>query len=65
MRQIRYVVPFFIAAILIELVWTVFKGKGGRYEIRDTLTSLIIRAPLIVRVWSLSWDVQSTACGVS
>ena len=37
-------VPFFIAAILAELGWIVWRGKGGRYETRDALTSLIMGA---------------------
>lgn len=37
-------VPFFIAAILLELGWIVWKGRGGRYETRDALTSLIMGA---------------------
>jgi sterol desaturase/sphingolipid hydroxylase (fatty acid hydroxylase superfamily) len=37
-------VPFFIAAIVIELGWIVWRGRGGRYETRDALTSLILGA---------------------
>ncbi len=37
-------VPFFIAAILAELLWIVIKRRGGRYETRDALTSLIMGA---------------------
>ncbi len=37
-------VPFFIAAIVIELLWIVIKRRGGRYETRDALTSLIMGA---------------------
>ncbi len=37
-------VPFFIAAILIELVWIVIRRRGGRYETRDAVTSLIMGA---------------------
>ncbi len=37
-------VPFFITAILAELGWIVWKGKGGRYETRDAVTSLIMGA---------------------
>jgi sterol desaturase/sphingolipid hydroxylase (fatty acid hydroxylase superfamily) len=41
---VQYAVPFFIAAILVELLWIVLKGKGGRYETRDAVTSLIMGA---------------------
>jgi sterol desaturase/sphingolipid hydroxylase (fatty acid hydroxylase superfamily) len=41
-------VPFFIGAILIELGWIVWKGRGGRYETRDALTSLILGAGSVV-----------------
>ena len=41
---VQYAVPFFIAAILIELTWIVLKRRGGRYETRDALTSLIMGA---------------------
>lgn len=41
-------VPFFIAAILIELGWIAWKGRGGRYETRDALTSLILGAGSVV-----------------
>ena len=40
----HWAVPFFIAAILAELVWIMVKGRGGRYETRDALTSLIMGA---------------------
>ncbi|MDV4145048.1 MULTISPECIES: sterol desaturase family protein [Shimia] len=41
---VNYAVPFFIAAILIELLWINIKGRGGRYETRDAVTSLIMGA---------------------
>ena len=41
---VQWAVPFFIAAILAELAWIVIKGRGGRYETRDALTSLIMGA---------------------
>jgi len=41
---VQWAVPFFIIAILIELVWIMVKGRGGRYETRDALTSLIMGA---------------------
>ena len=37
-------VPFFIAAILIELLWITTRKRGGRYETRDAVTSLIMGA---------------------
>lgn len=40
----QYAVPFFILAILIELIWISVKGRGGRYETRDALTSLLMGA---------------------
>ena len=40
----QYAVPFFIAAILAEFLWIAIKGRGGRYETRDALTSLIMGA---------------------
>jgi sterol desaturase/sphingolipid hydroxylase (fatty acid hydroxylase superfamily) len=41
---VQLAVPLFIAAIAIELTWIVMKGRGGRYETRDALTSLIMGA---------------------
>ena len=41
---VNWAVPLFIAAILAELLWIVIKGRGGRYETRDALTSLIMGA---------------------
>jgi len=41
---VQLAVPLFIAAILIELAWITVKGRGGRYETRDALTSLIMGA---------------------
>lgn len=37
-------VPFFILAIMIELAWILFKRRGGRYETRDAVTSLVMGA---------------------
>ena len=37
-------VPFFVAAILIELTWIAIRHRGGRYETRDALTSLVMGA---------------------
>ena len=41
---VQWAVPFFIAAILAEFLWIAVKGKGGRYETRDAVTSLIMGA---------------------
>ncbi len=41
---VSYAVPLFIAAIALELAWIVIKGRGGRYETRDAVTSLIMGA---------------------
>ncbi|MEL6466180.1 MAG: sterol desaturase family protein [Pseudomonadota bacterium] len=41
---VQLAVPFFIAAIGIELTWIVVKGRGGQYETRDAVTSLIMGA---------------------
>lgn len=40
----QWAVPFFIAAILAEFLWIAIKGRGGRYETRDAVTSLIMGA---------------------
>ncbi|MCP5072016.1 MAG: sterol desaturase family protein [Rhodobacteraceae bacterium] len=37
-------VPLFVVAILMELAWITFKRRGGRYETRDALTSLLMGA---------------------
>jgi len=37
-------VPLFVAAILAELLWITLTRKGGRYEARDALTSLLMGA---------------------
>ena len=41
---VQLAVPFFIVAIVIELTWIVLKRRGGRYETRDAVTSLIMGA---------------------
>ncbi len=41
---VQLAVPFFIAAILIELLWIHISKRGGRYETRDAVTSLIMGA---------------------
>lgn len=39
---ISLAVPGFVLAILVELFWIKLKGRGGRYEMRDALTSLVM-----------------------
>lgn len=41
---VQWAVPFFIAAILAEFLWISMKQRGGRYETRDAVTSLIMGA---------------------
>ncbi len=41
---VNFTVPLFVVAILIELFWIKWKGRGGRYETRDALTSLLMGA---------------------
>jgi len=48
-------VPFFIAAILIEFLWIAMKKRGGRYETRDAVTSLIMGAALYAVLIPLGW----------
>jgi sterol desaturase/sphingolipid hydroxylase (fatty acid hydroxylase superfamily) len=41
---VNLAVPLFVIAILVELFWIKWKGRGGRYETRDALTSLLMGA---------------------
>ncbi len=41
---VQWTVPLFIAAILIEFAWIAIRRRGGRYETRDALTSLLMGA---------------------
>lgn len=41
---VQLAVPLFIAAILAEYLWIYWTGRGGRYETRDAVTSLIMGA---------------------
>ena len=41
---VNMAVPGFVALILLELFWIWRKGRGGRYEARDALTSLLMGA---------------------
>lgn len=41
---VQLAVPFFIVAIVAELSWILIKHRGGRYETRDALTSLVMGA---------------------
>ncbi|MBP0483259.1 sterol desaturase family protein [Sagittula salina] len=45
---VQLAVPFFIAAILAEILWIRLSGRGGRYETRDAVTSLIMGAGNVV-----------------
>ncbi|KZY46925.1 hypothetical protein A3731_30885 [Roseovarius sp. HI0049] len=44
---VNFAVPFFIAAILAELVWIMIRRRGGRYETRDALTSHLTGAGIV------------------
>ncbi|MDG1456698.1 MAG: sterol desaturase family protein [Pseudoprimorskyibacter sp.] len=41
---VQLAVPIFIVAIVLELSWIVIRQRGGRYETRDAVTSLIMGA---------------------
>lgn len=41
---VQMAVPLFVTAVLLELGWIVWRGRGGRYETRDALTSLVLGA---------------------
>ena len=41
---VQWAVPGFIALVLAEMFWIHWTGRGGRYETRDALTSLIMGA---------------------
>lgn len=41
---VQIAVPGFVVLILIEFAWVHFKKRGGRYETRDALTSLLMGA---------------------
>ncbi|MXU64939.1 sterol desaturase family protein [Oceanomicrobium pacificus] len=41
---VKLAVPLFIIAMLGEIGWIRLSGRGGRYETRDTLTSLLMGA---------------------
>ncbi len=41
---VQFAIPGFIALILAEFLWIHFKGKGGRYETRDAVASLLMGA---------------------
>lgn len=48
-------VPVFIALILAEILFIWWQGRGGRYETRDTLTSLIMGAGNVVETLLLGF----------
>ena len=63
---VQLAVPFFIAAILIELFWIRLTGRGGRYETRDAVTSLVMGAGNVasgIALGSLSPGRSSWHCG--
>lgn len=39
---VNFTLPLFMVLIVFELVWIKVKGRGGRYETRDSLTSLLM-----------------------
>jgi sterol desaturase/sphingolipid hydroxylase (fatty acid hydroxylase superfamily) len=41
---VQLAVPFFVALILVELLWIHLRKRGGRYETRDAVTSLVMGA---------------------
>ncbi|MCE0506376.1 sterol desaturase family protein [Roseivivax sp. GX 12232] len=41
---VQMAVPIFIALILAELLWIALSRRGGRYETRDAVTSLVMGA---------------------
>jgi sterol desaturase/sphingolipid hydroxylase (fatty acid hydroxylase superfamily) len=41
---VKLAIPGFIILILMEFFWIHFKNRGGRYETRDTVTSLLMGA---------------------
>lgn len=41
---VQWAVPGFIALILLEFLWIRLTGRGGRYETRDAVTSLVMGA---------------------
>ncbi|OBY28826.1 sterol desaturase family protein [Leisingera sp. JC1] len=68
-------VPFFIAAILAEFLWIAVKRRGGRYETRDAVTSLIMGAGSVAEglllgfiAWALFmflWELTPLDMGTS
>lgn len=44
----QYAVPFFVLLIFAEFIFIAVKGRGGRYETRDAMTSLIMGSGNIV-----------------
>ncbi len=72
---VQLAIPAFIALILAEFLWVHFKGRGGRYETRDAVTSLVMGAGNVAEglllgfvgwwfyVWL--WDVTPLDLGTS
>lgn len=72
---VQWAVPFFIAFILAELLWIHISGRGGRYETRDALTSLVMGAGNVAEglilgfvaygFFMLLWDLTPLDLGTS
>ena len=68
-------VPLFIALILVELVWIALRGRGGRYETRDAVASLVMGAGNVAEgillgfvAWAfymVLWDLTPLDLGTS
>ena len=41
---VQMAVPIFVIAVLAEIAWIIIRKRGGRYETRDALTSLVMGA---------------------
>ena len=45
---VNYTVPLFILAVLLEMGWIALRHRGGRYELRDAMTSLALGVGSVV-----------------
>ncbi|MCB1394772.1 MAG: sterol desaturase family protein, partial [Rhodobacteraceae bacterium] len=61
---VQWAVPLFIAAIAVEMAWIVLKGRGGRYETRDALTSLVLGAGSVASGIALGFVTVSLYWGL-
>ncbi len=41
---VQWAVPLFVIAVLAEIAWIIIRKRGGRYETRDAVTSLVMGA---------------------